>query len=385
MSVKDDIIDIIEKTKAFYCVECGKCTSICPLSRVGDYSPEMMVEKSLIDLEEEILFDKRVWSCLTCYRCSEICTFGVDYPRFIRGIREEIVSKGIDNKGICVHGDLLSLMRLQSWGVTKQKRLGWLSKDLKTSDEKGEILYFVGCLPYFDIIFEELNMRTTEIARSTVRILNKSGITPVVMSDEVCCGHDLLWSGEIDAFKRLASINLKNINKSGAKKVIFSCAECYRTFREDYVEYFGELNFEVAHISEFLDELLDEGKIVIESKNEKKLTYHDPCRLGRHLHIYDEPRKVLREIAPIEEMTHNKEDALCCGTSLWTNCNTLSEEIRKERLREAKETGADVLVTACPKCLIHFSCTINRIKELHIDMEDFSVVVEKAIRKSDQK
>lgn len=329
-----------------------------------------MVERVLLGFSDEIQSDMRIWSCLACYKCKEMCTFGVEYPEFIRNIRREALKIG--ESGICAHSELFSLMKLFT-NEKPQKRLNWTS-DLEIS-KKGDILYFTGCLPYFDILFSPLKVDTLDIARSTVKILNKLGISPVVMPNEVCCGHDLLWNGD-DMAEKLASINVRNIEDTGAKKVIFSCPECYRTFKLDYPE-FVDFDFELMHISEFLSEKIDKIEL---SPVKEKVTYHDPCRLGRHLGIYDAPRVILEEAAKdFVELPSNRENSLCCGTSGWTNCDMLSEQIREERLGECMNVNANTLITSCPKCLIHFTCHMSNREEYNIKAIPFEVLAAKAM------
>jgi Fe-S oxidoreductase len=232
---------------------------------------------------------------------------------------------------------------------------------------KGDLVYFTGCLPYFDPIFRDLNVNCTDIARSTVRILNKAGIKPVVLEDERCCGHDLLWSGEDEAMVQdLARTNLGALKEAGAKKVVMSCPECYRTFVKDYPEFVSgrSLDFEVLHTSELFAELIEDGELVLDGKiadNIVPVTFQDPCRLGRQLGVFDQPRAVLRSLPGVElhEMDQNRGNAICCGTAAWMNCGTLSKRIQMDRLREAAATEASTLITACPKCMIHFNCTLS--------------------------
>jgi Fe-S oxidoreductase len=148
------------------------------------------------------------------------------------------------------------------------------------------------------------------------------------------------------------------IRLSGAKQVIFSCPEGYYTVKNFYPKYFGELGFTPIHILDFLLEKFSEGVIHFEASDEKVVTFHDPCRLGRLSGIYDTPRKILEMIPGIElrEMPRSRENAVCCGTSGWMNCSHCSKEIQLERLKEAGDTGAGTLMTACPKCQIHFRC-----------------------------
>jgi Fe-S oxidoreductase len=185
------------------------------------------------------------------------------------------------------------------------------------------------------------------------------GVTPVVLPQERCCGHDLLWSGDMENFEKLARHNIEEIKKSGAKKIVFSCPEGYRTFKIDYPKYFST-DFDVEHITETISGAISDGKLKFKNL-EKVVTFQDPCRLGRHLGIYDAPRKAIAAVPELRlnEMTRSRERAICCGVSAWMNCSTYSKSIQRARLTEAKETEADLLVLSCPKCEIHFQCAMN--------------------------
>jgi heterodisulfide reductase subunit D len=351
--------DIIKETKTYYCLECGKCTSICPISRHNsNYSPRFTLERALMGFENELIHDRELFSCLTCYACSHLCPSDVDYPVFMQKVRNLASVEG--EHGDCAHsGTLLSLMRLVSRPDIKQRRLEWL--DGCRTSQKSEVLYFVGCAPYFEPIFEDIEVSPVSIARSSIRILNALGIEPMVLPNERCCGHDLLWTGDTETFKKLAELNAQMINESGAKKIVFSCPEGYRTFKLDYPKYV-KLDCEPIHITELLAQSLSALSLRAKQSNleVRKVTYQDPCRLGRHLGIYESPREIMRAIPGIEliEMEHSGDESICCGTSAWTNCSSYSKEIRVERLLEARATGAEVLVTACPKCQIHFKCAM---------------------------
>jgi len=376
---------IINETKVYYCIDCGKCTSMCPVSRVYEgYSPRLNVEKALLGFDSELKKSRELWSCLTCNLCSEKCPSGVEYNEFIKKVRIEAYEAG--EKGRCSHGGtLFTLMRLMANLETSQNRLQWVSDGLQIST-KGDILYFTGCLPYFEFFFEEIETSTLNIAKSVIWTLNKAGIKPVVMNDERCCGHDLLWTGDLENFDKLSRINLDAIKRTGARKVITSCPECYRTLKEDYPQFLGKFRFEVVHISEFIAELIQGGKIEFDNELEEKVTYHDPCRLGRHMGIFDEPRRVLNSIPGIElvEMKKNRSDSMCCGTSAWVNCESYSKQMQIKLLREAKATGADLLVTSCPKCQIHLKCTLHdetlvERNKIYTEINDLTVLVAKAL------
>jgi Fe-S oxidoreductase len=348
------IDNILKKTGANLCLDCGKCTGICSVAKVNNqFSPRMLVEEALLGLKKEIIGEKHLWSCLTCGACSAYCPSKVKFSEFVRGIRFQCK----EDKGISAHGGIFDTIEKLMCGNIIQNRLTSLSPSLKIS-KKGKLLYFVGCQPYFDVIFEEISVNTIQnIANNTIKILNMLGIEPVVLSNERCCGHDALWTGEYTIFEKLATLNLDLIKNAGVDKIVTTCPECCRTLKIDYNEYFG-LDCEVVHISEFLNDVLSQLSI---SNLNLKVTYHDPCRLGYHLGIYQEPRNVLMSIPGIVlvEMENNRQNSVCCGTSCWTECDILSENIRMCRLKDAMNTNASTVVTACPKCQIHFKCTLS--------------------------
>jgi len=363
--------DIIQDTKAYNCLECGTCSSVCPIARYDpSYSPRAMVENALLGLEDEIVYQKKLFSCLTCYACQLKCPSQVDYPVFIQKVRALATEAG--QQGDNAHaGTLQSITRLMASSPLNQHRLEWLDKkDGYRTSEKSEVMLFTGCSPYFEPVFDDISVRTLDIAEASLKVLNFLGIEPLVHPDERCCGHDALWLGDVETFKKLAEHNAAIIKDSGVKKVIFFCPECYRTFKLDYPNYVN-LDCEVMHISELLAQRL-ETKSLRFNEVEKKVTYQDSCRLGRHLGLYDAPRKVLSAIPGIEliEMEHSKEESICCGTSCFTNCDSYSKQIRVERLLEAKDTGAESLITSCPKCQIHFRCAmVNKGEERGPDIE----------------
>ena len=349
--------DIIQETKTYYCLECGKCTSICPIARYDSaFSPRMMIENALLGFEDELVLNQKLFSCLTCYTCQQKCPSDIDFPIFVRKARS--IAQDTGQHGICAHsGQLQSLARLMTSPAIKQKRLEWLSQECRVS-ENSDVLLWVGCAPYFAPIFEDIKFNALDIIRASLKTLNLLGIEPKLLPNEKCCGHDALWTGDIETFKKLAEHNASQIKEAGVKKIVFSCPEGYRTFKLDYPNYV-DLGCEVQHISELLVEKIGQNGVKFK-EIKKKVTYQDPCRLGRHLGVYDAPRKVLESIPGIElvEMKHSGLESICCGTSAFTNCDSYSNMLRAERLSEAVETGADILITACPKCQTHFRCAM---------------------------
>ncbi len=388
----DPISEVIESSNIRLCLECGKCSSSCPITRMNpDFSPRMTVKRVLIGAEEVSVDDPGIWTCLTCGLCQERCPSDVHYVDFVRACREKARLMGITET--CSHKDLLlDLQRIMANPKINQRRLGWIPKTAKVS-ESGDILYFVGCLPYFDVIFNDIKANSIETARSVVKIMNKVGIEPVLLRNERCCGHDLHFTGDRENFEKLARLNVEAIKQAKVKKVVTSCAECYRTMKMDYPKIVGDLNFDVVHVSEFLADLIEKEQLEFtEVFKDKKLVYHDPCRLGRHMNIYDPPRSVIKNIPETDllEMERNRENSLCCGVSSWLNCGKLSKQIQIDRLTEAKSTGAELLVTSCPKCQIHLKCAMNgelpvKRSKINVKVYDLPVLVEKALNEKTSK
>jgi heterodisulfide reductase subunit D len=373
---------IIQRTRAYLCLDCGKCTGSCPLARVDlDFSPRRIVERVVFGEAESVLSDPHLWSCMTCGLCSARCPSDVDFSRFIVEMRAEAFRSG--ERGIYAHNGILQeVMRIQTMDI-HQDRNGWLSDDTHVSDT-GEILYFVGCLPYFEVIFADLGIEALEIARNAVRLLNRAGITPVVTNDERCCGADLLLAGDVDSFRRLAELNVQAIKAAGVKKVITTCAECYNAFKTDYPAYVGPLPFEVTHLTELLATKAAAGELGLEPLSDSPglVTYHDPCRMGRYLKVHEPPRTMIRSVPGLElvEMEDNRERAMCCGSTAWVNCSGCSKLIQREKLRQARETGARVMLTTCPKCQIHLSCAARDLEpDEAVEVKDVTTWVGRAL------
>lgn len=376
------IKDIIKHTKAYYCLDCGKCTSVCPVAAFNDnFSPRKIVAEAITWGDSKVLDDGRIWSCLTCKMCHERCPSDVNFIEFIRRIRVDARENG--KEGICTHGGALqSLMKIMTAPNLNQKRLEWITPDLKTSRES-EYLYFVGCLPYFDLYFSDLKANSMDIARSTLKILNSLGIEPQVLPNERCCGHDLLWSGDTKNFKMLAEQNVAEFKKSGAKKIVLSCPEGLSCFKQDYPNHLDKFDFEVIHIYDLIAEKLSSNNLKLNPVKEK-VTYQDPCRLGRFMSDYDNPRQIISSIPEVEftEMRRSGKNAVCCGTSSWMNCDQYSKKIQMDRLKEAKSTGAEVLITSCPKCQIHFLCAQseeNYPEDLKLRIIDMTTILASAL------
>ena len=354
----------------FTCFQCGMCTSSCPVGEFFPFNPHQMVKLTSFGANKLILKSEVLRYCLTCRTCQEYCPQNVDFIEFIKLARGLSIKEGIEfeepHDGILT---ILSKMQAnQPNGFKVPSKL--ILKDYKIS-KKGKIAYFFGCLPILDIVFDNLQLNLIEIAQNAIKILNKIlDQPPVIIENIKCCGHDSLWKGHFDIFKKLAEHNIKEINKLGIETIITTCAECYRTLKLDYPKYYKDIKFKVIHISELISDKLKNNQISFSKAHNKTVTYHDPCRLGRHLKVYDPPRDILNAMEnygiKFNEMERSKENAPCCGVSCFLNCNVLSRALQVDRLTEAKNL-ADMMVTTCPKCQIHYNCMLQEKKERGTD------------------
>lgn len=345
----------LKDAKAFLCLECGKCTSTCVVARYNrSYSPRRLISQALAG--GRLPSPGELSICLTCMACDARCPSGVRFVDLIRELRR--ATYGAEFAGNCSHGGAMqSLMKLMTAAELNQDRLAWVTDDLKTADE-GDVAFFVGCAPYFDAFFTELEVDTLAGVKGAVKVINALGIAPVVLPDERCCGHDLLWGGDVEHFEMLARRNVELLRAKGVKTVVFNCPECYYTFKADYADVVGALPFEVKHFSEFLAERA--GELNFDADEGEKVTFQDPCRLARFAGVVEAPREVLAAAGvELAEMPRAGKGAVCCAGNGWLNCDRFSKEVQLERLREARATGATTLVTACPKCEIHLRCAMN--------------------------
>jgi Fe-S oxidoreductase len=237
------------------------------------------------------------------------------------------------------------------WGQDPADRANWAQElGVKAFDEETEILYFPCCYPSYD-------PRLKKVAQATATLLKKAGVDFGILGPkELCCGESVRKAGNETLFKRLARENIKTFVENGVKKILLSSPHCYHTFKHEYPEFM--VNFEVVHVSQYLFQLIHEERLEPIGAYPKRVTYHDPCYLGRHNGIYDEPRSVLRKVPGLEliEMTEAREDSLCCGMGggrVWME-TAKGERFSDLRLEQAIKAGAEVLATACPYCITQF-------------------------------
>jgi heterodisulfide reductase subunit D len=366
------------------CTRCGECSNWCPayeqdkretinprgrahafkqlikrqygLLRPDGFLGKLLGKKPITEAEiRQIATD--LYACSTCRQCHFVCPVSIDTVELWESIRRCIVEAGygpLDSQK-----DLVTSVKSYDnpWRQPRSSRARWTriaKKKKRIHDEpkdmsknKAEVLYFVGCTGSYDVNVEE-------VAINTVKIFEHSQTDYGILGNkERCCGSVLLRMGDHESFETIAKENIKQFNELGIKTLVTSCAGCFKTIKEDYAKI-GGMNFDIKHTVEYLVDLIKSGKLELKHDVKMKVTYHDPCHLGRHSGVYDAPRQVLRMIPGIEfvEMERSREFSRCCGAGggLKAGYPDMQNKIAQKRIDDALATGATELVSACPFC-----------------------------------
>ena len=337
---------------------------------------KMEITRALLD--NEIQYSDRlehiIFACPLCGGCQAQCEeVNVINPL---DVLQKLRIKYIKAKGpITAHAKFSeSIKELHNpYNEPHENRLDWLPKNI-TINGDAKIAYFVGCTSSY---------RREEIAKATVNVLNSLGIEfNVLYPNEWCCGSPLFMTGQLDAGLELMKHNLEVIKEKGIETLVFSCAGCYRTFKETYPKYSGDLNFKVCHFTEFLSDFFKNNEIKLKAFP-KSITYHDPCHLGRHSQVYEAPREVLKQISGIKliEMERIKENAWCCGAGAGVSSayKDFAYWTASQRLKEAESTGAEILTTSCPFCITNF-VEASKISNISFEIIPLIKIIEEVIK-----
>jgi Fe-S oxidoreductase len=353
--------EIVEEIKqaggeAFkYCYQCGKCDVVCPWNRVRPFSIRKIVWQAALGLPE-IELDE-IWRCTTCGRCPSQCPRGVEQIEVGVAIRR--IATTYDVFPSSVNAIRLAGSSLASdgnpLGEEREKREAWADGlALKPFAEGMEVLFFVGCYYSYD-------PRLRKVALAIADLLKRAEVDfGILGSRESCCGESIRKTGNEEVFRSLARENIKTFIDYGVRRILVASPHCYHTFKKEYPEFM--VHFEVEHISQFLARLIEEGRLELpQARNgtpPTRVTYHDPCYLGRHNGIYEEPREILRKLPGVElvEMPDTRANSLCCGGGggrIWAE-TPKEERFSDLRVAQAMEAGAQVLATSCPYCISNF-------------------------------
>jgi len=358
------------------CYQCGTCTAVCPWNKVRSFIVRRIMHQGrlgLIDFEDE-----DIWLCATCNNCVKQCPRGVEIIDVMRALRRVVTELGIAKvpdslritvKNISATGNPL--------GEPAENRANW-ARDLnvKLHTKESEILYFPCCIPEYDPSVQR-------VARAAVSILKKANVDFGILGSKAnCCGESARKAGSEGLFQSLAQSNISAFAEAGVHKVVTTSPHCYHTFKNEYPKLGG--SFEVVHLSQYLLDLIKQGRLSFTKEVNKRVAYHDPCYLGRHNDIYDEPRAVLNSIPGLElvELPYYRENSLCCGGGggrIWMETKK-GERFADLRIEQAMESGASILAVACPYCLCNFEDSVLTLgKSESIEIRDIAELVQEAI------
>ena len=332
----------------FACIQCGKCTGGCPMALKTKLNPRMLIYRMLVAGDGFNLEGREeLWDCTTCSTCYSRCPKQVNPMEAVIALRSAIVEKGRVHPNVKTalestfrHGNPLTMPR--------EDRGKWVEDlEVKRMADGAEYLYFVGCSPSYD-------PRVQHVARAIVRLFQQGGVDfGILAEEESCCGSEVRRLGEAGLFEMIAEENQELFKGVGAGKLFTTSPHCFNTFKNDYP---GN-GIQVQHYTQVLAGLVEQRALEFSKKVEKTVTYHDPCYLGKHNNIFDEPRDVLRGIPGVKlvEMDRSRQKSLCCeggGGRMWLEGTNPGTRLAQWRVQEALDNGADILATACPFCLV---------------------------------
>jgi len=395
-----DVEDITWKNylDALTCTECGRCTSVCPANitgkklsprkivmdvraRMKEKGPGLLKEGKNFDDQKALINDyispEELWACTTCNACAQECPVNINQPSLIVDLRRYMVMEESAGPGE-LNATFTNIENNGApWQFSQEDRMRWaegldvpLVSDRFNKGEKPEYLFWVGSAGAFDD-------RYKKVSREFVKILNHLGVDYAVLGTEESDSGDVARrAGNEMLFQMQAMMNIEVMNAYEVKKILTCDPHDYNTFKNEYGEFDG--HYEVIHHAQFLQKLIAEGKVKLEGEEfkGKKITFHDPCYLGRANGEYQAPRDVLNAI-PSEkvEMKRHKSFALCCGAGggqMFKEAEKGEKEVFIERTEEAIETGADIICTACPFCMVMMTDGI-KYKNKEEEMKNYDI------------
>jgi Fe-S oxidoreductase len=347
------------------CYGCDLCDDACPV-RLFNGGDKLNIIYNTWNNEDDGV---PLYSCLTCSACTNACPQLVDYDSYV-DIRRSLIVGGPQAE--IPHTVLQAVLNAEAEESADADFIA--TEDYPITSNVG---FYPGCVDYLDqeMVFSHLNEGTMDLGASTTAaftLFEEMGEDVTYLGRDFlkCCGHDQKWQGMTEVFDKLKAYNQKKIEESGIDTLVSSCAECFRTFARDY-----ELDgVKVMHTTEYL---LEQGfDMDLKADEGTTVTYHDPCRLGRQMGITEEPRELLGQVENVElvEMEHHGEDAMCCGVSSMMSCNENARALRVNRMEEVRATGADTMLTSCPKCVTHLECLKFEGDERYEGIEILDVV-----------
>ncbi len=354
------------------CLQCGYCVQVCDTynqNRWESNSPRgkvfylsALAKRNALDtlLGRKIKLDQEfidaLYQCTGCARCHTVCHVSIEFAEFWEVVREWAHEQG--------YGPLPAHVKIRErleekrnpYDEPMEKRGAWFPKEIPRSPQP-DILFFAGCTASY---------RTPHLAKAGVTVLSRGGATINILGeDEWCCTSPALRTGQTKLTAEFAEHTITHVETMGAKSMVMTCAGCYKTSSHDYGKYYSNPAFVVQHFSQAAEKMIKDKKLKFTKEINAKVTYHDPCHLGRHAQVFDAPRECIKAIPGVTlvEMKHTRMDSRCCGAGggYKSAFNEMAVNIAAERVKEAVETGADILATACPFCVVNLQQGAKKI------------------------
>jgi len=367
------MIKIPEERELYACLQCGYCKAVCPVygetgwesdnPRGKLYALKQLANRGPMDVilrrnpkpSEE--YKQRLYHCTSCGACDEVCHVNIKLAHLWEELKEWMLKQGYEP--LEAHKKIYERVKRvrNPYDEPIEKRDAWLT-DKSVLSPNPEVLFFAGCTASYRVGF---------LGQAVAKILKAADVKfNILGSDEWCCGSPLLRTGQADIVRsELAPHNTRAIETRGVNALVTACAGCYNTIKNDYPKIIGKPTYKLYHLTEYLEKLLKEKRLVLSKEFKKKVTYHDPCHLGRHARVFEAPRNVIKAIPGIDfvEMAYNREMAHCCGAGggYKSAFNYSAESIAAKRVREAEEVGAELIITSCPFCQVNLNAGAKNI------------------------
>jgi Fe-S oxidoreductase len=354
------------------CIQCGVCTGSCPVATRSQLNVRNILREIAVFKKMKIPPEEQLWSCTTCSTCELRCPKQISPLNMIIDLRSTMVEEGTVPENL---KDVLESVFKHGnpWAQSRAGRMDWSTDlNIKHISESTGMLYYIGCTNAYDT-------RAQEIAKALVSCLNAAEVDfGVLGKDENCCGNEILGIGELGLFELLIEDNKELFEKYNVKNILVSCPHGYNAFKNKY-----ELDCEIQHHSQLFAELINNGKLTFSQRIEKNVAYHDPCFLGKHNGIFEEPRQIIENIPGIEfiELDRIKNQSLCCeggGGRMWFDVSGPNNA--EKRIENAIDVGAELLLTTCPFCVVTLDAAVKTLdKEDEIKVIDIAELVLESI------
>jgi len=346
---------LAERFDLYGCFQCGRCTGGCPVALKSKLNIRKLMIEGLLGRHLDRLAERdELWDCTTCKTCTLRCPRGLKPMDLVIGLRGSLVEEGHIPKTV-IEALESTYKHGNPWGKAKNRRNEWtkeLPKEIEIKDlsqgERARFLYFAGCTASFD-------PRIQKVARSLVLLFTQAGVDFAIMgNEEQCCGSEIRRMGEAGLFEMLVEENVQRFESYGVERIMTGCPHGLNALKNEYPS--GK--FEVSHTTEVLARCVEEGRLSFRHEVKKVATYHDPCFLGKQNGLFDPPRLLLEAVPglTLRELDRSRERSLCCeggGGRMWAESSSeVGERLAQIRVRDAVALGAEILVTACPLCVL---------------------------------